>query len=86
MVSRKELVKIFKPKYRGWVFMEELTPDELKIVWEELRCNTGRVGVYVYHSHQIVDGTMKLMDMKMGLYLRSRNPFSWRFRSTAGNE
>jgi hypothetical protein len=85
MVTRKELAKIFNVKYMGWRTLESFSEKDRQIVLNELTCNTGRVGVYVYHSHKMVNGKLEFTGVRVGYYLRSHNPFSWRFHRTHGN-
>jgi hypothetical protein len=85
MVTRKELAKIFNVKNMGWRTLESFSEKDRQIVLNELKCNTGRVGIYVYHSHEMVNGKLEFKGVKVGYYLRSRNPFSWRFHRTHGN-
>lgn len=85
MVTRKELAKIFNVKYVGWRTLESFSEKDRQIILDELKHNTGRVGVYVYHIHEKVNGKLEFKGVNVGYYLRSRNPFSWRFHRTHGN-
>jgi hypothetical protein len=85
MITRKELAKIFNVKSVGWRTLESFSEKDRQIVLNELRHNTGRIGVYVYHSHEMVNGKLEFKGVKVGCYLRSRNPFSWRFHRVHGN-
>jgi hypothetical protein len=85
MVTRKELAKIFNVKYIGWRTLDSFTENNKQIVLNELKHNTGRVGVYVFHCHKMIDGKLEFVGIRTGVYLRSRNPFSWRFHRTHGN-
>jgi hypothetical protein len=86
MVTRKELAEIFKVKHVGFRYLESFSEEDKQIVLNELKQNTGRVGVYVYHNHEMTNGKLEFKGMGMAYYLRSRNPFSWRFHRTNGNE
>ena len=86
MVTRKKIAKIFDVKHSGWRTLESFSEEEKQIVLNELKHNTGRVGVYVYHNHEMVNDKLEFKGMGIGYYLRSRNPFSWRFHRTYGNE
>ena len=86
MVTRKELAKIFNVKNVGFRRLESFSEEDKQIVLNELKHNTGRVGVYVYHNHEMVNDNLEFKGMGVGYYLRSRNPFSWRFHRTHGNE
>ena len=83
----KELQKWYKRKKRGFYLQEELRahPEVLEAFERELEHNTGRVGCYVYHSHILENGKMTFRGMKVGYYVRSKNPFSWKFKKTYGN-
>ena len=84
----KELKKWYKKANIGFYFAEELRttyPDILKAFETELENNTGRVGCYVCHSHTIENGELVFKGMQIGYYVRSKNPFSWRFKRVQGN-
>lgn len=84
----KELKKWYKQKKLGFYFIEQLQatrPDVLQAFERELAQNTGRVGCYVYHSHKQTENGIEFEKMKIGYYVRSKNPFSWKFRRTSGN-
>ena len=83
-----ELKKWYKRNGQGFYFIEQLQatrPDVLQAFERELAKNTGRVGCYVYHSHKRTENGIKFEGMKIGYYVRSKNPFSWKFHSTGGN-
>ena len=85
----KELKKWYKFMDLGFHQKERLAvtrPDVLEAFENELAKNTGRVGCYVYHSHVLVNDKLEFDGMKIGYYIRSKNPFSWRFHKTYGNE
>lgn len=85
----KELKKWYKRKGLGFYFVEQLQatrPDVLEAFEKELKENTGRVGCFVYHSHIQTDNELKFEGMKIGYYVRSKNPFSWKFKRTYGNQ
>lgn len=86
MVTRKKLAEIFNVKNVGWRTLESFSEEDKQIVLNELKQNTGRVGVYVYHIHEMTNGELEFSGMGVAYYLRSRNPFSWRFHRTHGNE
>lgn len=84
----KELKKWYKNTGRGFFTIGELQnthPDVLKAFERELEHSTGRVGCYVYHSHILENGKLVFKGMKVGYYVRSKNPFSWKFKKTYGN-
>lgn len=84
----KELKKWYKKKGLGFYSVEQLRtsrPDVLEAFEKELKENTGRVGCFVYHSHIQTNYEVKFNGMKVGYYIRSKNPFSWRFKRTYGN-
>lgn len=85
MITRKELAEIFNVKNRGWRTLDSFSEKDRQIVFDELNHNTGRVGVYVYHKHEMVNEKLEFTGMGIAYYLRSRNPFSWRFHRTHGN-
>ena len=84
----KELKKWCKNRGLGFYMKEQLStrPDVLEAFERELAQNTGRVGCYVYHVHTMVDNELKFDGMKVGYYIRSKNPFKWQFHRTWGNE
>lgn len=87
-MSFKELKRWYKNTDRGFHFVEQLRitrPDVLEAFERELANNTGRVGCYVYHCHTIENGEMVFKGMKIGYYVRSKNPFSWKSKRTHGN-
>lgn len=86
MITRKELAKIFDVKNEGFRSLESFSEKDKQIVVDELKHNTGRVGVYVYHKHKMINEKLEFEGMGVAYYLRSRNPFSWRFHRTHGNE
>lgn len=84
----KELKKWYKEKGLGFYFVEQLRttrPDVLEAFERELAQNTGRVGCYVYHSHTLKNDELVFEGMKIGYYVRSKNPFSWKSKRTYGN-
>lgn len=83
----KDFVEWFKNMGLGWV-SEEQIPEVVKpSLMNHLATNSGKVGVYVYHQHSTGDNEpRKFEGMRLGYYVRSKNPFKWNFRSTAGNE
>ena len=84
----KQLKKWCKQRDCGFYFVEQLQatrPDILKAFEYELSKNTGRVGCYVYHSHRGTENGIEFEGMKIGYYVRSKNPFNWKFHKTYGN-
>lgn len=84
----KELKRWYKNAKRGFHPVEELRttrPDVLEAFERELEHSTGRVGCYIYHSHTLENGKFVFKGMKVGYYVRSKNPFSWKFKKTDGN-
>jgi hypothetical protein len=83
----KELKKWCKQRGLECYFVEELqtAPEVLNAFEKELKENSGKVGCFVYHSHIKTDEGIKFDGMKVGYYIRSKNPFSWKFRKTYGN-
>lgn len=85
----KELKKWTKEHELGFYTVEKLKnyPEVLSAFEKELKENTGRVGCYVYHSHtrENENTPLKFDGMRIGYYIRSRNPFNWQFRRTYGN-
>ena len=83
----KELKKWYKNTGKGFFMVKELRtrPDVLKAFEKELDENTGRVGCYVYHSHTKENDEFVFQGMEVGYYIRSKNPFSWKFKRTYGN-
>lgn len=84
----KELKRWYENAGMGFHFVEQLRttrPDVLEAFERELGCNTGRVGCYVYHSHMVENGELVFKGMKIGYYVRSKNPFSWKSKKVFGN-
>ena len=84
----KQLKKWYKQRDCGFYFVEQLRetrPDILEAFERELAHNTGRVGCYVYHCHTKTENGIEFKGMKIGYYVRSKNPFSWKFHRTYGN-
>ena len=84
----KELKRWYKNASVGFHFVEQLRtthPDVLEAFERELERNTGRVGCYVYHSHMVENGKLIFKGMKIGYYVRSKNPFSWKSKKVHGN-
>ena len=83
-----ELKKWCKNRGLGFYAVEKLKynhPDVLEAFETELKKNTGRVGCYVYHSHSIVNDEVVFDGMRIGYYIRSKNPFSWTSKRVYGN-
>lgn len=84
----KELKRWYKHAKRGFHPVEQLRttrPDVLEAFERELANSTGRVGCYVYHSHALENGKLVLKGMRIGYYVRSKNPFSWKSKKVYGN-
>lgn len=84
----KELKKWYKKNKQGFYFVEQLKsvrPDVLEAFEKELEENSGRVGCYVYHSYTLINDEFIFDGMKIGYYVRSKNPFSWKSKKTHGN-
>jgi hypothetical protein len=84
----KELKKWYKKNKQGFYLVEHLReahPDVLEAFEKELKENTGRVGCYVYHYHTLINDELIFEGIGVGYYVRSRNPFSWKFKRTHGN-
>lgn len=78
----RDFVKWFKSTGLG--FVTEV-PKEVEPSLMHYLENTNKIGVYVFHSHTKVGDKMQFGGMRLGYYVRSKNPFKWNFRSTAGN-
>lgn len=79
-------------KEMGYGFYPQSTlqknfPEVYQAFKQELEQGTNRIGCYVYHSHVTDEknGGCKFVGMSIGYYVRSKNPFSWKFRRTYGN-
>lgn len=83
----KELKKWCKRTGLGFYMREQLSsrPEVLEAFEKELANNSGRVGCYVYHTHTLENDKLIFSEMKIGYYIRSKNPFKWQFRKTYGN-
>lgn len=84
----RDFIKWFKGTGQGWV-MESQVPEDVKpSLMKHLEDNDGKVGVYVYHLHSRDGDTAPIVfeGMRLGYYVRGKNPFKWNFRATAGNE
>lgn len=84
----KELKKWYKKNKQGFYsveYLKNVRPDVLKAFENELKENSGRVGCYVWHCYAFVDNKFTFTGMKIGYYVRSKNPFSWKFKRTHGN-
>ena len=84
----KELKKWYKKNGLGFYFVEQLKttrPDVLEAFEKELGANTGRVGCYVCHYHTKINDEVVFSGMKIGYYVRSKNPFSWKSKRVYGN-
>lgn len=81
----RDFVEWFKRTGLGFVTEQQVPSDVMPSLMDYLK-NTNKVGVYVYHSHSKVNGEPQFDGMRLGYYVRSKNPFKWNFRSTAGNE
>lgn len=84
----KELKRWYKNTNQGFHFVEQLratNTDVLEAFERELEHNTGRIGCYVYHSHVLENDKLVFKGMKIGYYVRSKNPFSWKSKRTYGN-
>lgn len=87
-MSFKELKKWCKSMGLGFYRVERLQathPDVLEAFERELAHNTGRVGCYVCHYHTLENDKLIFKGMEIGYYVRSKNPFSWRFKRVYGN-
>ena len=82
----RDFIKWFKNTDLGFVMEHQIPADVKPSLMEYLAKNDGRIGVYVYHLHtKVGDGPIKFEGMRLGYYVRSKNPFKWNFRRTAGN-
>lgn len=81
----RDFVEWFKRTGLGFV-MEQQVPSDVMPSLMDYLANTNKIGVYVFHSHIKVGDEMRFGGMRLGYYVRSKNPFKWNFRSTAGNE
>ena len=82
----RDFIKWFKNLGMGFVMEYEIPADVKPSLMEYLDKNDGRIGVYVYHSHtKVGDEPLKFEGMRLGYYVRSKNPFKWNFYRTAGN-
>lgn len=84
----KELKKWYKRNGLGFYFVEQLRetrPDVLEAFERELDKNSGKVGCYVCHSHIKKNDEFIFNGIEIGYYVRSKNPFSWKFKKTYGN-
>lgn len=71
-------IEYYKTHSHGWYRMEELPEDVRADLWERLKNYDKQIGCMVYHSHLGIP--IEFKGMKVGYYVRSKNPFSWRFR------
>lgn len=84
----KELKRWYKNTGRGFHLVEQLRtthPNALEAFERELAHNSGRVGCYVCHSHILENDKLIFKGMEIGYYVRSKNPFSWKFKKVYGN-
>ena len=83
-MTTTSFIQYYKKSGFGWLRMEQLPVEVQKDLMKRLaRCDK-RIGVYVYHSHE--GSPLHFVGMEVGYYVRSKNPFSWKFRATAGNK
>ena len=80
----RDFVEWFKNTGLGFA-MEQQIPDDVKPSLMDYLAHTNKVGVYVYHSHTKMNDEFQFNGMRLGYYVRGKNPFKWNFRSTAGN-
>ena len=80
----RDFVEWFKNTGLGFA-MEQQVPDDVKPSLMDYLENTNKVGVYVYHSHSKVNDDFRFDGMRLGYYVRGKNPFKWNFYPTAGN-
>ena len=78
----RDFIKWFKNTGLGFVMK---IPKEVEPSLMYYLENTNKIGVYVFHSYIKVGDKMQFDSMQLGYYVRSKNPFKWNFRSTAGN-
>lgn len=78
----KDFIKWFKNTGLG--FVTKVPEDVMPSLMNYLE-NTNKIGVYVFHLHTKIDNKLQFNGMRLGYYVRSKNPFKWNFRSTAGN-
>lgn len=71
-------IEYYKNNLHRWYTMEELPEDVKADLWERLKNYDKQIGCIVYHSHLGIP--IEFRGMKVGYYVRSKNPFSWRFR------
>lgn len=85
-MTSTSFIQYYKKSGFGWLRMEDLPVAVQKDLMRRLaRCDK-RIGVFVYHSHEgNPQNGIRFVGMKVGYYVRSKNPFSWKFRATAGN-
>lgn len=84
----KELKKWYKERKTRFYSVDQLKgshPEVLEAFERELSKNSGKVGCFVYHSHIKENDRVVFEGMKVGYYVRSKNPFSRRFKKTYGN-
>lgn len=75
-------IEYYKLQGKGWLTVDELPAIVQTDLWIRLRDNDKRIGCFVYDSH--LGNPLRFQGMKIGYYVRSKNPFSWRFHSTWG--
>lgn len=80
----RDFVKWFKNTGLGFA-MEDQIPIDVKPSLMEYLDHTNKIGVYVYHVYTEVNDKLQLNGMRIGYYVRGKNPFKWNFHSTAGN-
>ena len=61
---------------------EEQVPDNVRVSLNYYLAHTNKIGVYV---RKLFDEKGNFSHLSLGYYVRSRNPFKWRFRKTYGN-
>jgi hypothetical protein len=87
MTNNQRKIKLwFQSTNRGFIREEEIPADMMANIKHELAINSGFIGVYIYHSHVLQKDKLVFEGMKLGYYVRSKNPFKWQHKRTSGNE
>ena len=73
-------IEYYKARSIGWYRIEELPEDVKQDLWERLENGDKQIGYLIYHSHG--GNPCTFQGMKIGYYVRSKNPFSWKFRKS----
>lgn len=76
-----DFIEWFKSAGVGFVRADQV-PEDVKASLDNYLAHTSKIGVY---ASKLFNEDGSLSHLELGYYVRSKNPFKWQFRKTAGN-